>query len=195
MDTTRASLLVRIRDPRDAEAWRVFDEIYRPMLIRFACARGLHQADAEDVVQHCMTTVHEHIGGFDYNPQKGRFKSWLRTIINNRIRNFFRVRREYHGKTQELRQVADQELTPEELFEKLWMQEHLRHCLRQLRENVDQTTFKAFHDYVIDQKPAEEVCGELGITADNLYSIKWRMTRKVGVKLKQLLGEAEQADE
>ena len=38
MDTTRPSLLLRIRDRGDAGAWRTFDAIYRPMLYRFALA-------------------------------------------------------------------------------------------------------------------------------------------------------------
>ena len=37
IDTTRASLLLRIRDARDTHAWAEFDAIYRPML---AASRG-----------------------------------------------------------------------------------------------------------------------------------------------------------
>ena len=54
MDTTRASLLLRIKDTRNTHAWAEFDAIYRPMLYRFARARGLDDAAAEDLVQHCI---------------------------------------------------------------------------------------------------------------------------------------------
>ena len=36
---TRASLLVRIRDPRDDEAWRQFLALYEPLLRAFARKR------------------------------------------------------------------------------------------------------------------------------------------------------------
>ena len=187
MKTTRASLLVRIKDPGNASAWHVFDEIYRPLLVRYAQSRGLEHADAEDIAQRCMVTIHQHIGGFDYDPQKGKFKSWLRTLVNNRVRNFWRDRREQQGETKDFRQLPDREQSPEHVFEQLWMQEHLWHCLRQIRAEVDETTFKAFQRYVIEQQPIERVCEELSISADNVYTIKWRLTRKVGTKLKELL--------
>ena len=72
LDTTRATLLERIRDRADGEAWRQFDAIYRPMLMRFGQGCGLDHAGAEDVTQHCMSAIHRHIDGFDYDPKKGR---------------------------------------------------------------------------------------------------------------------------
>ena len=90
MDTTKVSLLLRIRDPRDQSAWELFDEIYRPILLGFARTRGCNDADAEDVVQFCMTAVHQHIREFDYDPGRGRFKGWLSAIVNNRVRNLKR---------------------------------------------------------------------------------------------------------
>ena len=46
--TTRPSLLVRIRDARDAEAWREFVRLYSPLVYRFARRKGLQDADAAD---------------------------------------------------------------------------------------------------------------------------------------------------
>ncbi len=62
MEDTRSTLLVRLRDPTDQDAWRTFDELYRPMLVGYACARGLDQADAEDVAQQCIQAVLKQIG-------------------------------------------------------------------------------------------------------------------------------------
>ena len=45
-DATRPSLLVRIRDPRDREAWGQFVEIYAPLVYEMARRRGLQDADA-----------------------------------------------------------------------------------------------------------------------------------------------------
>ncbi|MFQ5502175.1 MAG: RNA polymerase sigma factor [Phycisphaerae bacterium] len=87
MDTTRPSLLCRILDPAGDAAWRMLDEIYRPMLQRFAMSRGLQPVDAEEIAQQCMTSIHKHIESFRYDPEKGRFKAWLRTMANNRVRN------------------------------------------------------------------------------------------------------------
>lgn len=191
MQTTRASLLVRIKDRRNSAAWGEFDAIYRPMLHRFAIMRGLDDASAEDVVQQCMTAIHNHIEGFDYDPSKGRFKGWLRTLVNNRIRNLARDRHDRPAESQDFKQDQAREPSPEEAFDHIWMEEHLKHALRLVRDEVDQQTFTAFQRYVMEEQPVEATCKEVGVTANQLYKIKWRVTQKLGEKMKELLGEEE----
>src|SRR4051794_7651699 len=48
---TRPSLLLRVRDPRDNDAWREFVELYGPLVYRFSRKRGLQDADAADLTQ------------------------------------------------------------------------------------------------------------------------------------------------
>lgn len=191
MNTTRASLLIRIKDPSDSMAWRDFDAIYRPMLHRFATLRGLDHSAAEDVVQHCMVAIHEHIRGFEYDPKKGRFKAWLRTMVNNRIRNLHRNRHEDEAKTQDFKRGQDRELSPDEAFDKVWMEEHLRHAMQDLRREAGDTTYAAFTAYAIDARPVEEVCKEFDLSANQLYKIKWRLTQRLSEMMKELLGESE----
>lgn len=195
MDTTRPSLLVRIRRREDLAAWDTFDQIYRPMLRRFAMARGLDHADADDIVQQCMIAIHEHIGSFEYDPEKGKFKAWLQTMVDNRVRNLMRGRKALQEDSRDFNRVQQREEAPEDVFEKLWMQEHLWHCLRQLRKEVETSTFNAFRYYVIEQWPIEKVCRKLNMKANLVYTIKWRMTQKVSAKMRELLGGAEQTDE
>ena len=54
---TRASLLMRVRDRNDHEAWYEFEEIYRPVIYRIAMFKGLQSADAEDLAQRVMLSV------------------------------------------------------------------------------------------------------------------------------------------
>lgn len=191
VDTTRPSLLMRIRDRADADAWHAFDEIYRPMLYRFATACRLDHADAEDVSQHCLTAIANRISDFAYDPKKGKFKGWLRTMVNNRVRNLMRDRKDRPGKTDDFERNQQREPQPDEVFDKIWMEEHLWHCLRELKGEVDESTYKAFQLYVLEQKPIEEVCAGLSMTPNNVYTIKWRMTEKVGAKMKDLLDDDE----
>ena len=48
---TRPSLLIRVRDPADADAWRQFLDLYGPLVYRFARKRGLQDADAAEWVK------------------------------------------------------------------------------------------------------------------------------------------------
>ncbi len=186
MDTTSGSLLGRIREPGDATAWREFDAIYRPMLYRFARACGLEDADAEDVVQNCMSAIQKYIGDFEYDPSKGRFKGWLRTMVKNRVRMMLRKRGDDRAETKDFERPQERERTPEETFDDLWMQEHLKHALDQLRQEVKEATFRAFQLYVFEEWPVEKVRKELDMSADQVYAIKYRLTNKLSAKMKDL---------
>lgn len=191
MDTTRPSLLLRIRDRSDTCAWRTFDALYRPMLERFARGRGLTPEDAEDVAQQCLTVIADRIAEFAYDAQKGRFKSWLRTLVNNRVRNLLRDRRECQADTATLQSPQVSEPSPDEAFDRIWQEEHLWHCLRELQAEVEPTTFRAFQCYVIEQWPLERVCAELNLKPNNVYTIKWRLTERVAARMRELLDGTE----
>lgn len=191
MDTTRHSLLIRIRDPANQAAWFEFDGVYRPMLQRFARARGLGLAEADEIAQQCMTAVHRYIGGFEYDPTKGRFKAWLRTMVNNRVKNLIRDRRDVQAETGELRRVPEPGESPDELFDTVWRQEHLRHCLRRIKTEVEDSTFKAFVAYVMEERPIEEVCRQFDMSANQVHAIKSRITRRIRERMIELLGSEE----
>lgn len=54
---TRPSLMLRLRDPRDQQAWTRFVSIYEPLLMKLMRQRGLQEADARDVTQQVVMTV------------------------------------------------------------------------------------------------------------------------------------------
>jgi RNA polymerase sigma-70 factor (ECF subfamily) len=183
--------LLRIRDRSDTEAWRTFDALYRPMLERFARARGLSADDAEDIAQQCLTAVADKITEFSYELAKGRFKSWLRTLVNNRVRNLLRDRHEEQARPADFQSVQQRETAPDAAFDQIWMEEHLWHCLRELRAEVDETTYLAFQHYVIEQWPVERVATTLGLSSNNVYTIKWRLTERIAAKMSELLDGTE----
>ncbi len=187
MDTTHGSLLGRIRDPRNQDAWREFDAIYRPMLYRFARARGLKDADAEDVAQYCLAAIQKYIQDFQYDPSKGRFKSWLRTMVKNRVLMVMRKAGVDLAESKDLRRPQQREQSPEETFDELWMQEHLKHALDQISHEVADNTFRAFQLYVFNEWPVERVCEELSMSADHVYAIKYRLTKKLSERMKTLV--------
>src|SRR5215831_19516115 len=54
---TRVTLLARIKDGRDTDAWREFVQLYGPVVYRFARNRGLQDADAADLMQDVLRSV------------------------------------------------------------------------------------------------------------------------------------------
>ncbi len=90
---TRVTLLTRLKDGRDADAWREFVHLYGPVVYRFARNRGLQDADAADLMQDVMRSVARNAHRMEYDPKKGTFRGWLYTVTRNKIYNFLSSQR------------------------------------------------------------------------------------------------------
>ena len=64
MNTTSVSLLGRLRQPEDQEAWRRFVHLYSPLLYYWARSVKLPAADAADLVQEVLLIVVEKMPQF-----------------------------------------------------------------------------------------------------------------------------------
>src|SRR5438094_5665857 len=85
---TRASLLVRLRDPKDRAAWQQFVELYGRLVYGFVRQRGLQDADAADLTQEVFQAVARAAGRLDYDPAQGTFRGWLFTVTRNKLYDF-----------------------------------------------------------------------------------------------------------
>ena len=78
---TRASLLLRLRDPRNAAAWNDFLDLYGPLVYGYARKQGLQDADAADLSQDVLIAVAGAVGRLEYDPSYGAFRNWLFTAV------------------------------------------------------------------------------------------------------------------
>ncbi len=82
---TRDSLLVRLADAADHEAWCRFAAIYRPLVYRIARRQGLQDADAQDLTQRVLLSVSRAIEGWQTQPKRAKFRTWLHTVAKNAV--------------------------------------------------------------------------------------------------------------
>src|SRR5580700_8615813 len=85
---TRASLLLRLRDPQDAEAWKQFVDLYAPLVYGYARKQGLQDADAADLSQEVLRAVAGAVGRLEYDPARGAFRNWLFTVVRRKLSNW-----------------------------------------------------------------------------------------------------------
>ena len=83
--TTRATLLSQIQDHHDEGSWQTFVDLYTPLILDYCRKRGLQHADARDVAQEVHARVSRSILNFEYDPLKGRFRSWLGLMTHQQI--------------------------------------------------------------------------------------------------------------
>jgi len=190
MDTTRPSLLVRVKRTDDKTAWREFYNLYAPLLSRFGRSRGLGAEEAEDVAQECMNILSRKMKDFDYSRGRGSFKNYLFTQVCHLIADRLRHKRPRPAESAELRRAKapnDDELAKQ--WELHWVQEHLAYCLRNIESEFSPTTITAFKLYVLEDWPVEKVCETLSISTNQVYLAKSRVTRRLRSELTELVGE------
>jgi RNA polymerase sigma-70 factor (ECF subfamily) len=190
--TTRPSLLIRLRDPKEGEAWSEFVRIYSPLIYRVARRHGFQDADAADVAQDVMRTVAQSIPRFEYDRHRGTFRGWLKTVTRSRIADH--RRRETHreagtGDSQVqscLEQVPDRE-GQDELWDREYEQTLFEWAAERSRSEFQPATWSAFWKTSVQGEAAKAVAEELGMSIGAVYIARSRVV----ARLKGLIADVE----
>jgi RNA polymerase sigma-70 factor (ECF subfamily) len=189
--TTRASLLLRLRDARDARAWGEFVEVYGPLVYRFARKHGLQDADAADLTQDILRAFAGHAGEFSYDPNRGSFRGWLFTVARNKLRNFLaspKRREQGAGDTQaqvRLANLAD-DASGEEEWDREYQQRVFTWAAERVRKTVQDTTWQAFWRTAVEAHSGQQVAADLGLSVAAVYLAKSRVMARIKELIAQL---------
>jgi RNA polymerase sigma-70 factor (ECF subfamily) len=89
---TSISLLGRLASTPTADDWRRLHDLYRPLPRTWMARAGVPASNVDDLVQDVLLVVVREVAGFERRGQ-GAFWAWLRTILANRMRHYFRGER------------------------------------------------------------------------------------------------------
>lgn len=180
-NATSVSLLYRVRNQTDSGSWEEFAELYYSMVHRWLRSQGVSSHDADDVVQDVMSYVCREIGNFDHNGRRGAFRHWLRRIMVNRLHEHFRKRNRRGGDAADLGELAGQLADGRSGVSRVWRQEHdrcvLEHLLSTVGSRFQEKSLDAFRGVALEQRPAEEVADELGMTVGTVRVAQCRVLR------------------
>src|SRR5438105_2984251 len=194
--TTRRSLVLRLRNLDDEAAWKQFLEIYEPLVYRIARRKGLQEADAHDLCQDVFRSVASAIGRWDPDPAKGKFRSWLFRIARNVLLNFLaRERRQPRGSGRtsihellEAKPATDPEAHAEFALE--FKRRAFHWAAQRVRNEFTESTWQAFWQTGVHNRPVEEVARELGISAGAVYIARSRVLARLRDRVEQLTDDS-----
>ena len=180
--TTRLTLLIRLQDGDDKQAWSDFVDLYSPVVYGFARRQGLQDADAADLVQEVLRSVARSVRSYDH--EKGRFRSWLMAVVRNRLAEFWAGRaREAVGSGDTRVRRRMEQLPSQENEDDVWEQEYRRSVFRlavaRIRDGFADSTWQAFWQTHVDGRGTREVAQSLGISEGAVYIAKSRVMARL----------------
>lgn len=181
---TRASLIVRLKDRADQDAWREFVAIYRPVVCRLARQKGLQPVDADDLAQQVLAAVAAAVDRWDPNPERGRFRSWLNRIAHNLIVNALtrQAPDRAAGDTAAHDALANQEAVEgpdSELLRTEARREVFQWAARQIRPEFEADTWDAFWLTAVEGQSPAEAADALGKKVGAVYAARGRVMRRL----------------
>lgn len=185
---TRASLLIRVRDPADRTAWYEFVEIYWPVIIRLARHRGMQEADADDVAQTVLLAVAKSIERREHDREKSKFRTWLNRVAQNAILNALtRGKPDRAAGDSEVLAILDQrpvQATAEsDLLRLEYRREVFRWAAKQIKREFESATWDAFWLTTVEGQSCEEVARELSKQVGSIYAARSRVMRRLQEKV------------
>ena len=193
MEKTSLSLLGRLRRSPESENWNRLVDLYAPLLRAGLRKYDVQDSDADDLAQEVLLAVSKDLGKFEHGGQPGSFRGWLKAILVNRLRKFWRARDrrpQARGDSDidaRLAQLDD----PASEMSQIWNRQHDQYVLRQLLALVEPhfapNTWKAFCRVALDGARPDVVAEELEISLNAVCLAKSRVLRRLRLESEGLI--------
>jgi len=194
---TRQSLLSRLKDWNDQESWKVFFDTYWKLIYNAAVKAGLNDAEAQDVVQETVISVLKSMPSFEYNAEKGSFKTWLLRLTCWRVVDQLRKRQREISqrkpgtststRTATVDRVADPVgLKLEATWNEEWEQNLMEAALERVKRKVDPKQYQVFDLCVVKEWPVARVARALKVNRGRVYLAKHRINNLIKQEISYL---------
>jgi RNA polymerase sigma factor (sigma-70 family) len=191
---TRASLLARLKNWKDADSWQDFANTYERLIYTTAIRAGLSDAEAKDALQEVLICVAKTIDDFKSDPARGTFKSWLLNLTRWRIADQLRKRpaapAHGGGRTRAPDDTPTVELIPDQtvdvlsgIWESEWRQSLMEAAVARLRRRTKPKQFQMFDLYALRNWPGTKVAKELGVSLGQVYLVNHRLRKQLQQEL------------
>lgn len=190
---TSLTLLGQVR-AKNPEAWERLVQLYGPLIYRWCRRACLQEADAADVGQDVFQAVSHAIARFEPSAGKGSFRRWLKTITNNKIRDFARRKRpgsdgeggsDAQAELWELPDVVEDDSDdPDAPSDQLLL---FRRAVELVLSEFKEETQQAFLRIAVEEHSPADVARDLGMTLNAVYLAKSRVKRRIREEFEGLI--------
>jgi RNA polymerase sigma factor (sigma-70 family) len=190
--STSDSLLFRLRDPQDHQAWLEFVTLYEPVMHRLLRRFGLQDADARELMQELFLAVSRNIGRWDPARERGSFRGWLQRVARNLVVNLLkrRHRQPIAGGSSDLQELLDKLPAPDGPesieFDREVRRARFRTAADQVRREVQPATWQAFWETSVVGIAQVDAAAKLGISIGALRVARSRVLARLRTAVAEL---------
>lgn len=195
---TSATLIAKIRDlgpDHDTAQWVRFWDSYSLAIRKFAALKG-GEENADDIVMQVLAKLVDVLRSGKYAPEKGKFHSYLATMIVNEVRMAHRkdlvraadrrvsIDAPIAGEDGSKTALSDMLPAPDrvnEAIEEDWRQAVLRSAIEHVltRTALSDRDRRVYRAYALEGRDIGEVAEEFGLSRNNVSQIKTRIDKRV----------------
>ena len=179
-ETTRSSVIRAVADTENEAAWQRLFDLYAGFIFSIARSKGLKPEDADDIVQIVFTDLARNLPTFQYDRAKGRFRSYLAGLVHWRVMDRLKAgKRDADLKAsfgEEMR--AEATAVDDGFSEREWQAAAMEEAVRRRKPDVRPEHYAAFVA-MKEGQDTETVMKLYGLSRDNLYQIRTRLTAKL----------------
>jgi len=192
---TRPSLILRLRNRRDLDAWQEFVEVYQPLIYRIAIRKGFQHSDAADITQEVLVRVAGAVERWEPDESKGSFRGWLYRIARNLMITFLdkqdRQPATAHDSVANLLAAvpASHDLPSGEFDEEL-AQQVFAWAASRVESTCQDSTWQAFWATAVEDQSPSIVAERLGISVGAVYVARSRVIQKLRREVQRFNGGA-----
>jgi RNA polymerase sigma-70 factor (ECF subfamily) len=179
--STHASLLCDIREDHCREdTWAAFHTRYHGVILGWCVRCGLPRPDAEDLTQDVLLKLFQQLPRHTHDPARGRFRGWLKTVVNNAVRDFWRRHQAsavggtvFEARAAEL--AGPDGATGPSTVVADRTRSAAAEIVKRVRAKLKETTWQAFFQVLVEGRPAAEVAEGLNLSVATVYKATYRV--------------------
>ena len=201
---TSVTLIAKIKNlapGEDSAAWVRFWDTYQGAIRAFAALKGGEQ-NADDIVMQVLGKLVDVLRSGQYTPEKGKFHSYLATMIVNEVHMAHRkemaragdrkVSLDAGGEDESSSALMDTLAAPEESPESIdadWRQAVLKSAVEHVltKTALSDRDRKVYRAYALEGRDIADVAKEFGLSRNSVSQIKSRIDKRIVAVGKELV--------
>ncbi len=186
--TTRISLILRLKNRDDAEAWDEFVNLYEPTILRIARQMGLSNSDAADACQDVLLRLTNVVEKWDHQTKGATFRGWLYRVARNAFLNFVEANSKKLVQTQQFNLEAIPESTDgiDSFFDLELSRQIFARASQKIKPGFSPSNWSAFWLSYVEQVAIVDVAQQLQIEASQVYLARSRVVSRLKTEVARI---------